>query len=156
MCTANDPEIDLQSSRLQIDSHNLCSPDLEVPIRVRWHDIVPSLTHAKHAITSHLDIERMLLAISVLVRQDPFHSLTITRQALQGNPVFTPYEPFVTSVPVELEVFSRGDRCRQRQLNFDPVGRPTWTEGGVDVGGFKVVRSSFCECWTGQAGWRVD
>ena len=71
----------MQLPGLEVNCNNVRRLQLKVSVRV-WRLDAVSHCVAKHAVTCHLDIEDMLLAIPELLWQDPFNALTTPSQAL--------------------------------------------------------------------------
>lgn len=154
--TSNDPEINVQSSSIQVDGHDVSFVKLEVLVRVRRLDGVASGSIAEHAIASHLDVEDVLLSISIAVRKYPFGTLAATGQAMHGIAILSPDEAFVISVPVELEMVLVTEFGGHGQVDAEPMGRPAGTKRLADAGGAEVVPRGFLEGRTSEVGRGVD
>ena len=79
--TSDNPEINVQLPGFHVDSDNVGSRELKVFVRV-WRLNAVSVRIAEHAVTCHLDIEDMRLAIPVFFRQDPLDTLPASSETL--------------------------------------------------------------------------
>lgn len=78
----NYPEVDIQSSRFQVDGYDVGFLQLEVSVWARWLDAIASRSISEHAVAGHLDIEDVLFAITERLGEDPFDTLTSSCEAL--------------------------------------------------------------------------
>jgi hypothetical protein len=79
---SNDPEVNVQSSRLQIDGYDIGLTQLEVPVWTGWLDAVTSRSISKHAVAGHLDVEDMLLTVTERLGEDPLDTLASSSETL--------------------------------------------------------------------------
>lgn len=111
----------MECSCLEVNSHDVRSVELEVLVRIGWLDRVSTGCIATHAVTRHLDIEDMLLAISEGIRQNPFCPFATAGQAMNWVTMFRPDQPLIVRIPMELEVVLVSKLFRHGQLDTEPV-----------------------------------
>lgn len=154
--TRDFPKIKVQPPSFEIDSLDLHCVKLEVPVRIRRLDRVSTRSVAKHAITRHLDVEGMLLAVAEGLGQDPLVSLTTASQAVNRVSMLGPNQALVVRVPDELEVFLLQQVVGHGELDLEPVRRPAGAKRLADLGGLESMRGRIFEQGPREVRWRVD
>jgi hypothetical protein len=79
---SNDPEVDIESSCFQVDGYNVGFVQFEVSVWTGWLNAVASRSVSEHAVTGHLDVEDVLLAIAERLGEDPLDTLTTSGETL--------------------------------------------------------------------------
>jgi hypothetical protein len=79
---SDDPEVDIQSSRFQVDGHDISFLQLEVSVWTRGLNAVASRSISEHAVASHFDVEDMLLAITEGLGENPLDTLASSSKTL--------------------------------------------------------------------------
>lgn len=154
--TSDDPEINVKSSSIQVNCHDIGLVQLEVFVRIRGLDGVAAGSIAEHAIAGHLNVEDMLLAVSIAIRKYPFGALTTTRQAVYGIAILSPDKALIVGVPMELDMVLVAELIGHGQVDAEPMSRPTGTEPLADSCWAEVVPRSFLEGGTGEVWRRVN
>lgn len=78
----DDPEVDIQSSRFQVDGYDISFLQLKVSVWARWLNAVASRGISEHAVASHFDVEDMLLAITEGLGENPLDTLASSSKTL--------------------------------------------------------------------------
>jgi hypothetical protein len=79
---SNDPEVDVQSSRFQVDGYDIGLAQLKVPVWTGWLNAIASRSVSEHAVAGHLDVEDMLLAVTERLGEDPLDTLASSSETL--------------------------------------------------------------------------
>jgi hypothetical protein len=125
--TSANPEIDKESSRLEVHSHYVSRVQLIVSVRWRWLNRIADSV-SEHAIAGHLNVEDVFFPISPAFWEDVLGPLSSTSQAMHDLSALCPDHAFIVGVPVEFQVFFLGQIVWYRELNLEPMRSPTRSE----------------------------